>query len=77
MVPKMVADFMTKPLQGSHFRRLCDLIMGMASIKKAKNPSMSKSTVIKRDNSVKVRLLKGNKTARKPVSSSSVKVMAQ
>ncbi len=23
---EMVADFMTKPLQGSHFRRLCDLI---------------------------------------------------
>ena len=24
----MVADFMTKPLQGSHFRRLRDIIMG-------------------------------------------------
>jgi hypothetical protein len=74
---EMVADFMTKPLQGSHFRGLCNLIMGMASIKKAKNPSTSKSTVIKRDDSVKVRLLEGNKTARKPVSSSSIKVMAQ
>jgi hypothetical protein len=63
---KMVADFMTKPLQGSHFRRLRNLIMGMAPIKKAKNPGTSKS-----------RLLKENKTARKPVSSSSVKVMAQ
>jgi hypothetical protein len=63
---EMVADFMTKPLWRSLFRRLCNLIMGMASIKEAKNPSMSKS-----------RLLKGNKTARKPVSSSSVKVMAQ
>ncbi len=72
-----MADFMTKPLQGSHFRRLRDIIMVMASIKKAKNPSTRKSTVIKRDNSVKVRLLEGNKTARKPVSSSSVKVMAQ
>jgi hypothetical protein len=51
--------------------------MGMASIKKAENPSTSKSTVIKRDNSVKVRLLEGNKTARKPAISSSVKVMAQ
>jgi hypothetical protein len=40
--------------------------MGMASIKKAQNPSTSKS-----------RLLEGNKTARKLVSSSSVKVMAQ
>ncbi len=49
---EMVADFMTKPLQGSHFRRLRDLIMGMKSIKKAKNPSKSKT-----------RLLKGNKTS--------------
>jgi hypothetical protein len=61
---KMVADFMTKPLQGSHFRRLCNLIMGMASIKKANNPNMSKSTINKRDNSVKVRMLEGNKTTR-------------
>jgi hypothetical protein len=36
---EMVADFMTKPLQGSHFRRLCNLIMCTASIKKAKMPS--------------------------------------
>jgi hypothetical protein len=63
---EMVADFMTMPLQGSHFRRWCNLIMGMASIKKAKNPSKSKS-----------RLLKGNKTSKKLGSSSSVKVMAQ
>ncbi len=63
---EMVADVMTTPLQGSHFRRLRNLIMGMASIKKAKNPSKSKS-----------RLLKGNKTAKKPISSSSVKVLAQ
>jgi hypothetical protein len=63
---KSVADFMTKPLWGSHFRRLCNLIMGMASIKKAKNPSTRKS-----------RLLEGNKTAWKLVSSSSAKVMAQ
>ncbi len=63
---QMVADFMTKPLQGSHFRRLRNQIMGMASIKKAKNPSKSKSM-----------LLEGNKTAKKPVSSSSVKVMAE
>ncbi len=63
---EMVADFMTKPLQGSHFRRLCDLIMGMASIKKDKIPSKSKT-----------RLLEGNKTAKKSGSSLSVKVMAQ
>ncbi len=37
----MVADFMTKPLQGSHFRRLCDLIMGMTSIKRSKKPTLS------------------------------------
>ncbi len=43
---KMVAAFMTKPLQGSHFRRLRNLIMGMASIKKAKNPSKSKSRLL-------------------------------
>jgi hypothetical protein len=35
---EMVADFMTNSLQESHFRRLRNLIMGMASIKKAKNP---------------------------------------
>ncbi len=74
---EMVADFMTKPLQGSPLRRLHNLIMDTAFIKKAKNPSTSKSTVIKRDNSVKAKLLKGNKTARKQVSSSSVNVMAQ
>jgi hypothetical protein len=34
----MVADFMTKPLQGSHFRRLCDLIMGMTKVEKSKIP---------------------------------------
>jgi hypothetical protein len=34
----MVADFMTKPLQGSHFRRLRDLIMGMTKVEKSKNP---------------------------------------
>jgi hypothetical protein len=63
---KMVADFMTKPLWGSHLRRLHNLIMGMVSIKKAKNPSKSKS-----------RLLKGNMTSKMSGSSSSVKVMAQ
>jgi len=32
---EMVADFMTKPLQGSHFRRLRDLIMGMTKVGKS------------------------------------------
>jgi hypothetical protein len=45
---EMVANFMTKPLQGSLFSKLSDLIMGMASIKKAKNPSMSKSRLFKK-----------------------------
>jgi hypothetical protein len=45
---KMVANFMTKPLQGSHFRRLRDLSMGMTSIKKAMISSKSTVTVPKR-----------------------------
>jgi hypothetical protein len=28
LTKKMVADFMTKPLQGSHFKSLRDIIMG-------------------------------------------------
>ena len=44
----MVADFMTKPLQGSHFRRLHDLIMGMTSIKRSKNPTLSSVKLKKR-----------------------------
>jgi hypothetical protein len=31
----MVADFMTKPLQGSAFRKFRDLIMGLLSVKEA------------------------------------------
>jgi hypothetical protein len=44
----MVADFMTKPLQGSNFRRLRDLIMGMTSIKRSKNPTSSSVKLKKR-----------------------------
>ncbi len=44
---EMVADFMNKPLHGSHFRRLCDLIMGTTSIKKAKIPIKSTITATK------------------------------
>ncbi len=55
---EMVADFMTEPLHGSHFRRLRDLIMGKSSIKKAKIPSKSTVTVTKRDGRIKVRVLK-------------------
>ncbi len=44
----IVADFMTKPLQGSHFRRLRDLILGMTSIKRSKNPTSSSVKLKKR-----------------------------
>ncbi len=33
---EMVADFTTKPLQGSAFKRFRDLIMGSISMKEAK-----------------------------------------
>ncbi len=39
---------MTKPLQGSHFRRLRELIMGMTSIKRFKNPTSSSVKLKKR-----------------------------
>jgi hypothetical protein len=68
----MVADFMTKPLQGSHFRRLGDLIMGMSSIKKTKIPSKSTVTVTQRDGPIKVRGLERSLTAVKPASPTSV-----
>jgi hypothetical protein len=69
---------MTKPLQGSHFRRLHDYVMDMTSIKKRnKNTSTSKPALIKKEGPVKVRLLKRNKTARKWASPSSVGVLAQ
>jgi hypothetical protein len=60
---EMVADFMTKPLQGSHFRKLRDLIMGTTSIKKTKIPSKSTVTVTKRDGRIKVRALERKQTA--------------
>ncbi len=44
----MVADFMTKPLQGSHCRRFRDLIMGMTSIKRSKNFTSSSVKLKKR-----------------------------
>jgi hypothetical protein len=69
---EIVADFMTKPLQGSHFRRLRDLIMGTTSIKKAKVPSKSTVTVTKRDGRIKVRALERRQTAVRPVSPTSV-----
>jgi hypothetical protein len=88
---EMVADFMTKPLQGSHFRRLRDLIMGMSSIKKAKIPSKvmssvkkakipSKSTVTvtKRDGRIMVRELKrSRRTAVRSACPTSVGLLPQ
>jgi hypothetical protein len=88
---EMVADFMTKPLQGSHFRRLRDLIMGMSSIKKAKIPTKGMSSVkkakiprkstipvTKRDGRIKVRELeRSHRTAVRSDSPTSVGLLAQ
>ncbi len=74
---KMVADFMTTPLQGSHFRRLCDLIMVMSLIKKAKIPSKSTVTVTKSDGRIKVRVLERSLIAVRPASPTSVGLLAQ
>ncbi len=38
---KMVADFMTEPLQGSHFRNLRDYIMGRVCSTKTKHDVIS------------------------------------
>ncbi len=68
---------MTKSLQGSHFRRLHDLIMGISSFKKAKIPSKSTVTVTKRDGCIKARALKRSLTAVRPDSLTSVGLLAQ
>ena len=54
---EMVADYMTKPLQGSHFRRLRDLIMGMTKVDKSKIPIKNTYTVTKKDGQAKVKHL--------------------
>jgi hypothetical protein len=77
LTKEMVADFMTKPLQGSHFRRLHDLIMGMSSIKKAKIPRKSTVTVTMRDGRIKVRAHERRQTAVRPASPTSVVLLAQ
>jgi hypothetical protein len=74
---EMVAGFMTKPLQRSHFRRLRDLIMGTDSIKKAKIPSKSTVTMTKRYGHIKVRALERRQTAVRPASLASVALLAQ
>ena len=73
---EMVADFMTKPLRGSHFRRLCDLIMSMTSIKKSKILCKSTVTVTKRDD-IKARELERSQPAMRPDSPTSVGLLAQ
>ena len=45
---EMVADFWTKPLQGSHFRKLRDYIMGRVSCIKPKGDAGSISRAAKR-----------------------------
>jgi hypothetical protein len=72
-----VADFMTKPLQGSHFRSLRYLIMGMSLIKKAKILSKSTVTMTKKDGRIKVRVLERSPTAVRPSSPTSVGLLAQ
>ena len=74
---EMVAYFMTKPLQGSHFSRLRDLIMGMTSINKSKIPSKSTVTVTKRDGRIKVRNLERSQTAVRLKGPTSVGLLAQ
>ncbi len=68
---------MTKPLQGSHFRKLRDLIMGTTSIEKAKIPGKSTVTVTKRDGRIKIRALERRQTAVRPASPTSVALLAQ
>jgi hypothetical protein len=76
----MVADFMTKPLQGSHFRRLRDLIMGMTKVDKSKTPSKNTYTEIKKDTQGKVKRLKRDIVRKeatvRPDSPTSVALMA-
>jgi len=78
---EMVADFMTKPLQGSHFRRLRDLIMGMTKVEMSKNPSKNTYTTTKRDGRVKDRRLEREVVRReateRPGSPTSVALLAQ
>jgi hypothetical protein len=45
---EMVADFWTKPLQGSHFRNLRDYIMGRVRCVKSKADAASISKVAKK-----------------------------
>ena len=78
---EMVADFMTKPLQGSHFRRLRDLIMGMTKVEMSKNSSKNTYTTTMSDGRVKDRRLERDVMRReateRPGSPTSVALLAQ
>jgi hypothetical protein len=45
---EMVADFWTKPLQGSHFRKLCDYIMGRVWCVKPKGDAGSTTKTVRK-----------------------------
>ncbi len=73
---KMVADFMTKPLQGSHFRKLRDYIMGRLRSTKPKHNVIS---VGKKTNKAVAKKSKVNGKSRIMMTSSKhqVKLLAQ
>ena len=45
---EMVADFWTKPLQGSHFRKLRDYIMGRVRCVKPKGDAVSTTKTVRK-----------------------------
>ena len=45
---EMIADFWTKPLQGSHFRKLRDYIMGRVRCVKPKGDAVSTTKTIRK-----------------------------
>jgi hypothetical protein len=67
---QMVTDFMTKPLQGRHFRHLRNYIMRRVRSKKPKKEAVS---VVKKNNSKKKKLIEKSKVNGKV----HVKMMAQ
>jgi hypothetical protein len=73
---KMVADFMTKPLQGSHFRNLRDYIMGRVRSTKPKHDVIS---VGKKTNKAVTKKSKVNGKSRITITGSKrqVKLLAQ
>jgi hypothetical protein len=75
-IKKMVADFMTKPLQGSHFRNLRDDIMGRVCSTKPKHHVIS---VGKKTNKAVTKKSKVNGKSRITITGSKrqVKLLAQ